>query len=106
MNFRERWRIAGVIAQEIRFNGYLDANPSNLSRIKEKPERIISQIKRGSAINSILTGFIVLMIGIFMVAFLFILGSSGNEGLRFAVSISIFLGICFTLILFMNLMLK
>jgi hypothetical protein len=104
VNFRERWRIAGVIAQEIRFNGYLDANPSNLSRIKEKPERIISQIKRGSAFNSILTGFIVLMIGIFMVAFLFILGSSGNEGLRFAVSISIFLGISFTLILFMNLM--
>ena len=104
MNFRERWRIAGVIAQEIRFNGYLDANPSNLSRIKEKPERIISQIKRGSAINSILTGFIVLMIGIFMVAFLFILSSAGNEELRFAVSISIFLGISFTLILFMNLM--
>ncbi|NHI90439.1 MAG: hypothetical protein EAX87_13035 [Candidatus Thorarchaeota archaeon] len=104
MNFRERWRVAGVIAQEIRFNGYLDANPSNLSRIKEKPERIISQIKRGSAFNSILTGFIVLMIGIFMVAFLFILSSAGNEGLQFAVSISIFLGISFALILFMNLM--
>ena len=44
------------------------------------------------------------MIGIFMVAFLFILSSAGNEGLRFAVSISIFLGISFTLILFMNLM--
>lgn len=104
MRFRERWRIAGVIAQEIRFNGYLDANPSNLSRIKEKPERIISQIKRGSAINSILTGFIILMIGIFMVVYLFIFRSAENEELRFAVSISVFLGISFTLILFMNLM--
>jgi hypothetical protein len=103
MSFRKRWRIAGTIAQEIRFNGYLDANPSNLSRIKEKPERIISQIKRGSAMNSVLTGFLILMIGITMVASLFFFRSTGSEELQFAVTISIFLGIGFVLILFMNL---
>jgi predicted permease len=103
MRFRERWKTAGTIAQEIRFTGYLDANPSNLSRIKEKPERIISQIKRGSAINSILTGFVILMIGISMVAFLFYFGTSGNTWLQFAISLSIFFGIGFVLILFMNL---
>jgi len=103
MSFRERWKIAGTIAQEIRFNGYLEANPSNLSRIKEKPERIISQIKRGSAINSILTGFMVLMVGITMVASLFFLQITGGKELQFAVSISVFFGIGFVLILFMNL---
>jgi len=103
MSFRERWKIAGTIAQEIRFNGYLEANPSNLSRIKEKPERIISQIKRSSAINSILTGFIVLMVGITMVASLFFLQITGGKELQFAVSISVFFGIGFVLILFMNL---
>jgi hypothetical protein len=104
MSFRERWKIAGTIAQEIRFNGYLEANPSNLSRIKEKPERIISQIKRSSAFNSILTGFIVLMVGITMVASLFFLEVTVGKELHFAVSISIFFGIGFVLILFMNLM--
>lgn len=103
MSFRERWRIAGTIAQEIRFNGYLEANPSNLSRIKEKPERIISQIKRSSAINSLLTGIIVLMVGITTVASLFFLQITGGQALQFAISISIFFGIGFVLILFMNL---
>jgi len=103
VSFRERWKIAGTIAQEIRFNGYLEANPSNLSRIKEKPERIISQIKRSSAINSILTGIIVLMVGITMVASLFFLEITGGKELHFAISISIFFGIGFVLIFFMNL---
>jgi hypothetical protein len=104
VRFRERWKIAGTIAQEIRFNGYLEANPSNLSRIKEKPERIISQIKRSSAINSLLTGFIIVMIGVVMMASLFFLPTAGGKELRFAVTISIFFGIGFVLILFMNLM--
>ncbi|MGY5879650.1 MAG: hypothetical protein RTV31_05340 [Candidatus Thorarchaeota archaeon] len=103
MSFRERWKIAGTIAQEIRFNGYLEANPSNLSRIKEKPERIISQIKRSSVINSILTGIIVLMVGIIMVTSLYFLEITGGKELHFAISISIFFGIGFVLIFFMNL---
>jgi hypothetical protein len=104
MSFRERWKIAGAIAQEIRFTGYLDANPSNLSRIKEKPERIISQIKRSAAMNSILTGFIILMLGIVMIAYLAIYQTSATQELYFAISISIFFGIGFVLIFFMNLM--
>jgi hypothetical protein len=103
MKFRERWRVAGTIAQEIRFNGYLDANPSNLSRIKERPDRIISQIKRGSTINSIMTGFIMLMIGSVMIAYLFLAQTSGNKELNFAISLSIFFGLGFVLIFFMNL---
>ncbi len=103
MKFRERWRIAGVISGEIRFSAFLEANPSNLSRIKEKPERIISQIKRSAAINSILTGFMVLMVGVLMVASLFLVNEPVAVGLRFAISISIFLGIGFVLIFFMNL---
>ena len=104
MSFRERWKIAGAIAQEIRFTGYLDANPSNLSRIKEKPDRIISQIKRSAAMNSILTGFIILMLGIVMIAYLAIYQTAATQELYFAISISIFFGIGFVLIFFMNLM--
>ena len=63
MSLRERWRIAGTIAQEFRFNGYLEANPANLSRIKEKPERIMSQIKRSTSMNSFITGFVIVMLG-------------------------------------------
>jgi hypothetical protein len=104
MNFRERWKIAGTIAQEIRFSGQLEANPSNLSRIKEKPDRIVSQIKRGAAMNSILTGFIILMLSVVSIAYLFILQTTVTKELLFAISTSIFFGIGFLLIFFMNLM--
>ncbi len=103
MNFRERWRIAGVISEEIRFSAFLEANPSNLSRIKEKPERIISQIKRSAAINSIITGFMVLMIGILMIVSFFLIEETVAIELRFAISISIFIGLGFVLTFFMNL---
>ncbi len=104
MNLRERWRIAGTIAQEIRFHGYLEANPSNLSRIKENPDKIISQIKRSASINSFLTSIIVLTIGGMMVASLFLLDQSVAIELHFAISIGIFFGIGFVLIFVMNLM--
>ncbi|MDF1539844.1 MAG: hypothetical protein P1Q69_13170 [Candidatus Thorarchaeota archaeon] len=103
MKFRERWKIAGTIAQEIRFNSLLEQNPSNLSRIKEKPEHVISQIKRSASLNAFMTGFVVLMIGILMLVSLFLLGNTGNIGLEFAVSIGIFFGMGFALIFFMNL---
>ena len=74
MSFRERWKIAGTIAQEIRFYGLLEANPSNLSRIKEKPEHVVKQIKRSATWNAVLTGFIIIMIGFLMVASVLFLG--------------------------------
>jgi len=104
LNLRERWRIAGTIAQEIRFHGYLEANPSNLSRIKEDPDKIISQIKRSASINSFLTSIIILSIGILMVASLSFLGPTDEIELHFAISIGIFFGIGFMLIFVMNLM--
>ncbi len=104
MSLRERWRIAGTIAQEFRFNGYLEANPANLSRIKEKPDQVMSQIKRGSAFNSIITGMIVLMLGAVMLAQAAFLNTTGQKELQLAISIGIFIGIAFVLIFFMNLM--
>lgn len=103
MNFRERWRVAGTIAQEIRFHGMLEANPSNLSRIKEKPERVISQIKRGASMNSFLTGIMILMIGFLLLASLLIFNLPVDIELHFAISIGIFFVIGFALIFFMNL---
>ena len=104
MSLRERWRVAGTIAQEIRFNGYLEANPANLSRIKEKPERIMSQIKRSSAMNSIMTGFIIVVLGVTMLASAVFLSTTTQKELQLAVSLGIFLLIGFVLIFFMNLM--
>jgi hypothetical protein len=104
LSLRERWRIAGTIAQEFRFNGYLEANPANLSRIKEKPERIMSQIKRSSAMNSIMTGFIIVVLGVTMLASAVFLSTTTQKELQLAVSLGIFLLIGFVLIFFMNLM--
>ena len=103
MNFRERWKIAGTIAQEIRFHGLLEANPSNLSRIKEKPERVVKQIKRSASWNAILTGFVIIMLGFLMVASVLILGVLGERELNFAISLGIFLGMGFVIIFFVNL---
>ena len=40
MNRSESWRAAGVVAQEVRFQSYLEANPANLARVKENPDKI------------------------------------------------------------------
>ncbi|TFH02925.1 MAG: hypothetical protein E4H14_17285, partial [Candidatus Thorarchaeota archaeon] len=103
MNFKERWRIAGYVAQEIRFQSYLEANPLNFSRIKENPERIISQIKTNSSINSIITAIFTLVLGIFILVPLFFAETSDTFELRFALSTSLFFGISLILIFFMNL---
>ena len=103
MSFRERWKIAGTIAQEIRFYGLLEANPSNLSRIKEKPEHVVKQIKRSATWNAVLTGFIIIMIGFLMVASVLFLGIPGELELNFAISLGIFLGLGFVIIFFVNL---
>ncbi len=103
MSFRERWKIAGTIAQEIRFHGMLEANPSNLSRIKEKPERVVKQIKRSASWNAVLTGFVIIMIGFMMVVSVLFLGISSERELNFAISLGIFLGLGFVIIFFVNL---
>ena len=103
MSFRERWKIAGTIAQEIRFHGMLEANPSNLSRIKEKPERVVQQIKRSASWNAILTGFVIIMMGFLMVTSVLILGIPGALELNFAISLGIFFGLGFVIIFFVNL---
>ncbi|MFW9805495.1 MAG: hypothetical protein ACFFFK_02040 [Candidatus Thorarchaeota archaeon] len=103
MNFRERWKIAGTIAQEIRFYGLLEANPSNLSRIKEKPERVVKQIKRSASWNAILTGFVIIMMGVLVVVSVLFLGVPGERELTLAISLGIFLGLGFVIIFFVNL---
>ncbi|MFW9849779.1 MAG: hypothetical protein ACFFF4_11605 [Candidatus Thorarchaeota archaeon] len=103
MSFRERWRIAGTIAQEIRFHGMLEANPSNLSRIKEKPERIVKQIKRSASLNAIMTGFVIIMIGFLLVVSILILGDPNQRVLNFTISFGVFLGLGFVIIFFVNL---
>lgn len=103
MNFRERWKIAGTIAQEIRFHGLLEANPSNLSRIKEKPEHVVKQIKRSASWNAILTGFVIIMLGFLMVTSVLLFGIPGELELNLAISLGIFFGLGFVIIFFMNL---
>ncbi len=102
MNFRERWRIAGYVAQDIRFQSYLEANPTNFSRTKENPENIASQIKRASSLNVVTTAFIIIVLGLFIFIPFYSIESSGSSGLLFSLDVTLFLVISSFLILFMN----
>ncbi len=104
MKFREKWRIAGVISTEVRFQGYLDANPMNRSRIKEDPEKIMRQIKSANRFSGGLTAFFVTMLGIISIAAGYFDTEIGPLHMRMSLSISLFLGLTFILIFFLNLM--
>ncbi|MGY5876885.1 MAG: hypothetical protein RTU30_14140 [Candidatus Thorarchaeota archaeon] len=104
MKFRERWRIAGVVSSEIRFQGYLDANPMSRSRIKEDPDKIVRQIKNSSRFSGGLTGFLIVMLAIISIAAAYFDEDIGPLHLRLSLSISLFLALTFVLVFFLNLM--
>ncbi len=104
MKFRERWKLAGTISSEIRFKGYLDANPSNLARIKEEPEKIAKQIRSASRITAVFTAMIVVMLAVMTLAGALLDVSGGPIEIRVAIGFSLFLMMSFVVIFFMNMM--
>ena len=103
MKFSERWRIAGVIASEIRFQGYLETNPSNLARMKEDPAKIAKAIKSASIVNTFMTTMILILIAITSIAASVFGGALANPEIRVAIGFSIYLLLSFVVLFFLNL---
>lgn len=103
MNFKERWRIAGVIATQMRFDGFVDANPGNVARIKENPERISKSVRSSTRISSLLSTVMIIMIAVLTIGVSGFDTSIGSLNVRIAVSFSFFLLLAFVLIFFLNL---
>jgi hypothetical protein len=103
VKFSERWRIAGVIASEVRFQGYLETNPSNLARMKEDPTKIAKAIKSASIINTFMTTMILILIAITSIAASVFGGELANPEIRMAIGFSIYLLLSFVVLFFLNL---
>ncbi|MBN2229114.1 MAG: hypothetical protein JW779_05930 [Candidatus Thorarchaeota archaeon] len=103
MNFRERWRIAGVIANQMRFDGFLENNPGNKARIKEDPEKISRSIRSASRVNGMMSVIILTMLASLTIAGMAFDTSLGNLGVRLAIGFSLFMALAFILIFFLNL---
>ncbi len=103
MKFSERWRLAGVIATEVRFKGYLETNPTNLSRVKENPEKMARQIRSSSRINTLLSTFLVITLAAITIAMVGFDSSVGNPEIRMALGFGLFLLFSFVILFFLNL---
>ena len=105
MKFSECWKLAGVVAQESRFQAYLEMNPSNLARVKEEPEKIARSIKSSSRISYFMTAAILGMIAIISLAASAFDVSIGNPDARVAIGFAIYLLLSFVVIFFLYLIL-
>ena len=103
MKLYERWRMAGVIASEIRFQGYLESNPSNLARMKEDPAKIAKAVKSASIINTFLTTMILILIAIMSIVTSVIGGALAYPEIQMAIGFSIYLLLSFVVLFFLNL---
>ncbi len=103
MKLYERWRMAGVIASEIRFQGYLESNPSNLARMKEDPGKIARAVKSASIINTFLTAIILILIAIMSIATSVVGGAPVYPEIQMAIGFSIYLLLSFVVLFFLNL---
>ncbi len=103
MKFSEAWKIASIIAQESRFQAYLEMNPSNLARVKEFPDKISRSIKSSSRISYVMTTMILTMIAIIALAASAFDVSIGNPEARLAVGFTIYLALTFVVVFFLNL---
>ncbi|MFW9964554.1 MAG: hypothetical protein ACFFCX_13370 [Candidatus Sifarchaeia archaeon] len=103
MKFSESWKLAGVVAQEARFQAFLEMNPSNLARVKEEPEKIARSIKSSSRISYFMTTLILGMIAILALAASAFDVAIGNPEARLAVGFTVYLGLSFVVVFFLNL---
>ena len=103
MNFRERWRIAGIIALQMRFDGFLKNNPGNVARIKEDPQKISRSIKSASKVNSLLSTFMIVMLAVLTIGVTGFDTPIGELNVRLAIGFSFFMVLAFVLIFFLNL---
>ncbi|MFW9787403.1 MAG: hypothetical protein ACFFE2_08470 [Candidatus Thorarchaeota archaeon] len=106
MKFSESWRLAGTISQEVRFQAFLEANPSNLARVKEEPAKISRAIKSQSRISVFFTAMILGMLAIISLAasaFDTNIANPDAPGAPLAVGFGVYLTLSFVVIFFLNL---
>ena len=103
MKFSESWRLAGIISTEVRFQAFLEANPSNLARVKEEPQKIARSIRSSSRISAVMTTFILALIAILALAAAGFDTEIGSPDTRLAVGFAVYLTLSFVVIFFLNL---
>ena len=103
MNRSESWRAAGVVAQEVRFQSFLEANPANLSRVKENPEKISKALKSQSRISIFFSSMILIMLSVIALAASVFDADLGNPDARLAVGFAVYLTLSFVVVFFLNL---
>jgi len=103
LNRSESWRAAGVVAQEVRFQSFLEANPANLSRVKENPEKISKALKSQSRISIFFSSMILIMLAVLAIAASAFDTELGNPDARLAVGFAVYLTLSFVVIFFLNL---
>ena len=103
MKLSESWKLAGTISSEVRFQAFLEANPSNLARIKEEPDKISRAIKSQSRISVFFTGMILGMIAVIALAAARFDTDIGSPEATLAVGFAVYLLLSFVVIFFLNL---
>jgi predicted permease len=99
----ESWRLAGIISQEVRFKAFLEANPSNLARVKEEPTRIARAIRSQSRMSAFFSSMILVMLSILAIASSAFDTEIGRADARLAVGFTIYLTLSFVVVFFLNL---
>jgi len=103
LNRSESWRAAGVVAQEVRFQAFLEANPANLARVKENPDKISRALKSQSRMNMFFSSMILIMLAILSLAAARFDSDLGNPDAVLAVGFAVYLTLSFVVIFFLNL---
>ncbi|MHA2235896.1 MAG: hypothetical protein ACXABH_11235 [Candidatus Thorarchaeota archaeon] len=103
MKLGESWRLAGIISQEVRFKAFLEANPSNLARVKEEPTRIARAIRSQSRMSAFFSSMILVMLSILAIASSAFDTEIGRADARLAVGFTIYLTLSFVVVFFLNL---
>ncbi len=103
MNRSESWHHAGVVAQEVRFQSFLEANPANLARVKENPDKISKALKSQSRISVMFSTMILVMLTVLTLAASAFDTELGNPDARLAVVFAVYLTLSFVVIFFLNL---
>ncbi|TFH04239.1 MAG: hypothetical protein E4H14_15200 [Candidatus Thorarchaeota archaeon] len=103
MNRTESWRAAGVVAQEVRFKSFLEANPANLARVKENPEKITKALKSQSRMSIFFSSMILIMLAVLSLAASAFDTDIGNPDATLAVGFAVYLTLSFVVIFFLNL---
>ncbi|MHA2352803.1 MAG: hypothetical protein ACXABX_06760 [Candidatus Thorarchaeota archaeon] len=103
MKLSESWKLAGTISSEVRFQAFLEANPSNLARIKEEPDKISRAIKSQSRMSVFFTGLILGMIAVIALAAARFDADIGSPEATLAVGFAVYLLLSFVVIFFLNL---